>query len=513
MNKNIFNSVQMTRPDKNVFDLSHDLKLSLNMGELVPIMCMECVPGDKLNISCESLLRFAPLVSPVMHRMDVTMHYFFVPNRILWEGWEDFITNTKTSGVLPAFPTLAIRPDGSNYTPLMDYFGIPRPDQTTGVNVERINALPFAAYLKIYDEYYRDQNLQVEQFVPLIDGTNDVSSFSKLQKRAWEHDYFTSALPFAQKGDPVSLPLTFGDVEVLANKPSYSAVPSETWNLTSGGSQQTVNKESTNDFFDPTASALYANTSELRGQTTINDLRRAYALQKWLEKAARAGSRYFESILAIFGLKSPDSRLDRPEYITGTKSPVIISEVLNTAGDTGAVDPLPQGNMSGHAVSITNGQYGNYFCQEHGYVIGIMSVLPKTAYQQGLAKHWLKTQDPTQFFTPDFANIGEQEILNKEIMAFGVNGDDTFGYTPRYAEYKYMENRVAGDFRTSLDFWHMGRIFDPATPPQLNSDFITSSPTNRIFAVTSSDENKLYAHVFNKIKAVRPMPKYGTPNF
>ncbi|WNK13242.1 MAG: major capsid protein [Microvirus sp.] len=519
-NRNIFNSIQLSRPKNNMFDLSHDVKLSLNMADLVPIMCTECVPGDKINIAVESLLRFSPLVSPVMHRMDVTFHYFFVPNRILWEGWEDFITNTKTAGSLPAFPTIQVNKTGSNYNSLLDYMGIPDPQQTPQFEHENVNAIPFAAYQKIYDEYYRDQNLIESVYQPLVNGDNSSNGdLYLLRTRCWEHDYFTSALPFAQKGDPVQLPVTIANSPIKYNLFGTGLSDpqiSETVNWQGQPSGTSTTPSAPTGTQNPTDTGIeggqfYADNSNAGSITTINDLRRAYALQKWLEKAARAGSRYFESILVNFGLKSPDSRLDRPEYITGSKSPVIISEVLNTTGDTGATDPLPQGNMSGHALSITNGNQGSYFCQEHGYVIGIMSVLPKTAYQQGIPRHFLKIQDPTQYFTPDFANIGEQEILNKEIMAFQDNGLATFGYTPRYAEYKYESNRVAGDFRGSLDFWHEGRIFDFGAPPSLNAAFVTADPSTRIFAVTDPTVQKLYAHVFNKVKMVRPMPKFGTP--
>lgn len=518
MNKNIFNSVQLMKPKTNSFDLSHDVKLSLNMGDLVPIMVSECIPGDRFKISCESLLRFAPMVAPIMHRCDVTMHYFFVPNRIIWEGWEKFITNTKRdeTGQLPAFPfTKAGVPDGGDhefarYTKLHDYFGIPKPPDVEGT-VENVSALPFAAYNKIWNEYYRDQNLQEKKFDQLVDGDNSEQlKFTDVYKRAWEHDYFTSALPFAQKGAAVEIPIS-GTIEF---EPDAGANPkflnAGTGNQMAGGDQTiksgflgvSYGDPSTNPAgYDPDGTLVVNNAD-----TTINDLRRAFRLQEWLEKAARGGSRYIENILMHFGVRSSDKRLQRPEYITGVKSPVVISEVLNT---TGTVD-APQGNMSGHGVSVVSGNYGNYYCEEHGYIIGIMSVMPKTAYMQGIPKHFLKTTDPFQYYWPSFANIGEQEILNKELYAWtGDSGNNTFGYTPRYAEYKYEQNRVAGDFRDTLDFWHMARKF--ASAPALNSAFISADPTHRIFAVEDPEEQKIWAHVYNKVTAIRPMPKFGTP--
>ena len=513
MAQNLFNSIQLNKPKKNVFDLTHDVKLSTNMGQLTPILTLECVPGDKFDLSCESLIRFAPMIAPVMHRMDVTMHYFFVPNRILWSNWEKFITEHNSVHVAPYMAYT-----NGDYTAMqkkfMDYIGIP-PVPVGGVSTN-VSALPMAAYQCIYNEYYRDQNLQSPVDYKLTDGNNNTDAADRerlttLRQRAWEHDYFTASLPFAQKGAAVDIPIgtLSGDTRVTWNDDEVNYDYTNAVNATSTLFEtEFIGKTiPQNPSFPPgTTSALIAKTSETNvDPTTINDLRRAFKLQEWLEKNARGGTRYIENILTHFGVRSSDKRLQRPEYITGVKSPVVVSEVLNTTGQDGG---LPQGNMAGHGISVTSGKSGSYYCEEHGYIIGIMSVMPKTAYQQGIPRTFLKT-DSLDYFWPTFANIGEQEVAKQELYAYTANANDTFGYVPRYAEYKYMPSRVAGEFRTTLNYWHLGRIF--ATEPSLNSDFIECDPTKRIFAVEDEETDVLYCHVLNKIKAVRPMPKYGTP--
>ena len=512
MKPNLFNSIKLMKPKKNVFDLTHDVKLSCDMGNLVPIMTLEAVPGDKFNLSAEALVRFAPMTAPVMHRMDVSMHYFFVPNRILWPNWEKFITDANSGIVAPYIQSEVFQPQFQSNAPtaskFADYLGVPPP--SNGSTNTNFSALPFAAYQAIYNEYYRDQNLVAPVDYKLNDGDNGtswprVNELATLRKRAWEHDYFTASLPFAQKGSAVDIPL--GSITLPPTR------------IEGVGGADVVSVTGTYPV-DPAPSVLqpglYTDQQSADVEpTTINDLRRAFRLQEWLEKNARGGTRYVESILTHFGVKSSDARLQRPEYITGTKTPVVISEVLNTTGSFEAGDPAsptsnPQGTMAGHGISVASGKGGSYYCEEHGYIIGIMSVMPKTAYQQGIPRTFLKL-DTLDYFWPTFANIGEQEVQNQELYAYTGTGAQTFGYVPRYSEYKYMPSRVAGEFRTSLDYWHLGRIFN--TQPALNQTFVECAPANtkRIFAVTDENTDSLYCHVLNKVKAIRPMPKYGTP--
>jgi len=506
-NKNLFTQVQNTRPKKSAFDLTHDHKTSCNMGDLVPVLNMDCIPGDKIKVNQEALVRLAPMVAPMMHRCDVTFHTFFVPYRLLWKNWENFITQTKVANALPAFPFAQVDFSDVESGTLPNYLGLP---VGAGAGQEKISLMDAAAYQLIWNEFYRDQNLQAPIVLPgeylLTDGMNgDFAGLFTLRKRAWEHDYFTSALPFAQKGDPVQIPIgEFGDVPV-----KFNVQGSGVTTLTGDNGDPEVQLE-WNDSQTPPGE-LYADTSTLSetAATTINDLRRATKLQEWLEKKARGGSRYAEFILSMFGVKPQDYRLQRPEYVGGSKTPIQISEVLNMTG----TEDAPQGNMAGHGISAVSSAPDFYRVSEHGMLMTIMSVMPKTAYQQGIPKHMLKINDPFEYYFEQFANIGEQPILRKELYGFGENGNDVFGYTPRYSEYKYMNNRVSGEFATTLNFWHMGRILPDETAATLNAAFIQANPTHRVFAVTDPADHKLWIHVLNRVRAVRPMPYFGTPTF
>lgn len=514
--KNIFNSVQFNKPATNRFDLSHDVKLSFSMGELVPTCVMECLPGDKVSINVENMLRFAPLISPVMHRVKVKTNYFFVPTRLLWPEWEKWITGDNDVEA----PFINFGDQGAIDVPvgsLADYLGYPTGDFNDPPNLP-VSPMAIAAYLKIWDDYYRDQNLQDEKFIPLVPGDNNAQYVPYAEgqplHRAWQHDYFTSALPFAQKGDSVQIPLTVSDdvpVEritadgtagLIRDADTGALLPGTPLSADAGGVLQS-GADTGGAMYDPNGSLVVDIQSDA---TDINTLRRAFRLQEWLERNARGGTRYIENILAHFGVKSSDARLNRPEYIGGDSQMMVISEVLSTAQNDDST--VPVGQMAGHGISVGGGKRFGYRAEEHGYIIGIISVIPDTAYQQGLHRQFSRFT-PTDYAWPTFANIGEQEVLQKEVFATTLNPNLTFGYVPRYSEYKFMNSRVAGEFKTTLAFWHLGRIF--ATDPALNEAFISCFPSARIFAVTESNEDHIFAHVFNNISAVRKLPRYGIP--
>lgn len=511
--KTIFNSIRVKKPQKSFFDLTHDVKMSGNMGDLMPCLCMDVLPGDKIDLGADIMVRTMPMLAPIMHRVDVYVHYFFVPNRILWPQWEMFISgawrapDTFDEPVPPYIDTadFGASPTGAQWR-FADYLGLP--PNTTLTVFPQINALPFAAYNKIFADWYADQNYSAG-FNP--DGSFEGALLSdalvpdvtvyKIRQRAWEHDRFTSALPWAQKGEDVIIPQNELDRQVFRKNGSTSTYTGAPNNMVvAGGVPNNPNVLVDRPFakIDPD------------GNPTINDLRRATALQRWLEKNARGGTRYIESILSNFGVRSSDARLQRSEYICGLKTPLIISDIPSTADSVDAdSNHVPQGTLAGKGTSISGGSTGTYFCEEHGWIMGIVSVLPKPAYQQGIDKKFSRF-DPLDYAWPDFAHLGEEPILRKEIFAYTSGDDNVWGYTPRYSDYKYMYSRVAGEFRTSLNFWHLGRIFSSA--PAMGDDFLRCDAGDaiRIFPV-QDDSDKLLFHVLNRIGAYRPLPKYGTP--
>jgi len=471
------------------------------MGELIPFVVQDVVPGDTLHLSQSSMMRFIPMIAPVMHKVNVSMHYFFVPLRILWPDFTKWMAGEED--LERPFHYWSAGLDDSNRS-LGDYLGLPTGDTGTTSYIHEVDAYFTAAYYKIWDEYFRDQNLQDEVFQELVAGHNDYYSGRALLpplRRAWQRDYFTSALPFAQAGDDVLIPLNrttdLSDVRVLTVPDG--APDLEGGNLRSilqDGVPVLANGEDARVMLDNNANA-----------ETINSLRRAFRLQEFLEKTARGGKRYIELMFSHFGVKSSDARLQRPEYLGAHYGAMSISEVLSTVESTAG----PLGTMGGHGIGVQRGGNISCYAEEHGIIMGLVSVQPTTAYQQGFQKKFLR-KSRFDFYWPSFANLGEQPVENREVFgnqpATEEAGLGTFGYVPRYSEYKFEQSRVSGAFKNSLAFWHMGRIFD--SPPALNAEFIECTPTTRAFAVEDSD-SEILCHIQNNVKAVRPMPVFGVP--
>lgn len=542
---NLFKSIPKPKLKRNTFNLSHEVKLTTDMGRLTPIICEPVVPGDTWKMSTEILIRVAPLLAPVMHRVNVYTHFFFVPNRLIWSNWQKFITGGENGREEPSYPKIVISEDyydgEFDTSTLADYLGFPTPTASSGSNPilgnHTFDALPFRAYQLIYNEFYRDENLCPEIDIKkdvdgLIQDADYLADLTTIKYRAWEKDYFTSALPWTQKGEETTIGLS-GNAEVKSQLPDadhFSRIPYYTdgngnnftddttlaFNIHGGKSRLWSDLDRKTAFYNPNGS-LYADLSSVNA-TTINELRRAIQLQQYKEVLARSGNRYIELIRGLFGVVSSDARLQRPEFLGGGKTELQFGEVLQTSQTTTTGDDAsPLANMAGRGVSYGKSHSFKKFFEEHGYIIGIMSVMPKPAYQQGLPRKYYKF-DRLDHYIPQFANIGEQNILNQELYYnFGIDllphhaNNATFGYTPRYAEYKYLPSEVHGDFKTNLDFWHMGREF--IATPLLNKSFIEMSPSevSRVFAVKNTNYDKLWCMLYHNIKATRPMPKFGVP--
>lgn len=479
------------------FSLSNYKLLSCDMGELIPIGLMEVLPGDTVQHATSMLVRASPLLSPVMHPVHVRVHHWFVPHRIVWEDWEKFITGGPDGMDASVFPTAT---PGSPIAvgSLSDYLGLP-----TGLQPE-FSILPFRGYAMIWNEYYRDQDLQTPLVISVASGA-DTTTSRGLQNVCWEKDYFTSSRPWEQKGPSITIPIgstapvDFGaSVAPLRDTTGNNALQTSTA-LGSAGREVTILTSNADpggsDPLRIVGADLVGVTADLSGASavTITALREALALQRFEEARARYGSRYVE-YLRYLGVRSSDARLQRPEYLGGGKQTIQFSEVLQTAEGT-----APVGELRGHGIaSLRSNRYRRFF-EEHGYVFSLMSVRPKTIYAQGLPRTWNR-RIKEDFWQRELQHIGQEPILNKEVYAGAASPDDTFGFQDRYDEYRRTESTIAGEFRTStLDFWHMARIF--ASEPALNSDFVKCVPTERTFAVPSEDV--LYVMANHSIQARR----------
>lgn len=517
--QHLFSQVPTAQIPRSKFNRSHGLKTTFDSGYLVPIFVDEVLPGDTFTMDCTLFSRVSTLISPIMDNLYLDTFWFFVPERLLFEHFENMCgqQDNPTDSTDYLFPTVKSPTGGFAVGSIADYFGLP-----TGVANLEVRAEPFRAYNLIYNEWFRDENLQ--NSVPFTKSDSDNYSNYTLLRRGKRHDYFTSALPWPQKGPGVELP--FGGTANIVSDGNMQFVPGASGSLQpantfyvqpdsgADSSYATVGLTSnipSSQFWKPLVygAGLKADLSSATA-VTINQFREAFQIQRWYERAARGGTRYTEIIRSFFGVVSPDARLQRPEYLGGSSNRIDVNVIPQTSGTT---DVSPQANLSAFAVG-TNGR-GNGFSKsftEHGWIIGLINVRADLTYQQGINRMWTRS---TKFdmYWPTFAFLGEQAVLNKEIYAQGTADDDgVFGYQERYAEYRYAPSQITGKFRStyaqSLDSWHLAQKFENL--PKLNPEFIVDNPpVDRVVAVPSEPQFLLDAW-FN-LNCVRPMPVYGVP--
>jgi hypothetical protein len=530
---------------RSTFDRSASVKTSFNVGDIVPFFLEEVLPGDTFNVHSSKVVRMQTLLTPMMDNVYLDTYYFFVPNRLVWNHWKAFNGENTESAWIPqteySVPQITAPAGGWNVGTLADYFGLP-----TGVAGISVSALPFRAYALVINEWFRDQNLQDPLVVPVDDATvqgvnsgvfvSDVAKGGLPYIAAKYHDYFTSCLPSPQKGPDVTLSVVSqGDLPVIAklDKTPLSSVPVKVEQFTSSSSSW-INIPGGTLGLDPNGSSnmgvavgipsmtttelgfsnLWAKNSGNAIVATINQLRMAFQIQKLYERDARGGTRYIEVLKSHFGVTSPDARLQRPEYLGGNRVPINVNQVIQQSG-TGAGADTPQGTVVG--MSQTTDSHDDFMKSftEHGYIIGVMVARYDHTYQQGVERHWSR-KTRFDFYWPVFANIGEQAVKNKEIFAQGTSVDDeVFGYQEAWSDYRYKPNRVTGEMRSayaqSLDVWHLADDYDNL--PALSDSWIREdkNTVDRVLAVKSTVSNQLFADIYIKNRATRPMPMYSIP--
>nr|WNN13294.1 MAG: major capsid protein [Microvirus sp.] len=510
----VFGSVLGNKVGRSVFDLSHVKRFTCDMGELIPVYFDECVPGDTRKIGMQCVTRFQPLVAPILDSVDLTVHYFFVPTRLLMdkeEDWNTFLTGGKDgkdeSVSLPiygftffdgtwdnAHPPLAPFSNGvreGKYS-LWDYFGLPilpnnNPDGPTIRDKNNINGFSQRCYNLVWNEFYRDENL-----VDKVNMDNNTVLY-----RAWKKDYFTSALPWQQRGNAPALPL-IGTVPVdnlIGSTITLGNSSSPLQFVLANGQSSHVNvnnipNDVDNDFLlfgtdrSQSGAVRLNNVSGILGSSAspsvnlgnagafdVATIRQAFQIQRWLELNARGGVRYTEFLRSHFGIAPKDEVLGRPQYIGGTKSSIVVSEVLQTSATT---DASPQGNLAGHGLGASSDYICTFTSKEFGYIIGLASWMPKPSYQQGVNRIFSR-KTKFDFYFPEFAHLSEQAVTNGEIYASGTDRDkEIFGYQGAYNEMRYSPSFNCADMRDTFSYWHLGRIFHSA--PTLNAGFLTTSP-------------------------------------
>lgn len=514
------------------FNIEKGYKTTFDAGYLIPIFCEEILPGDTFKTTMTAFARLATPIFPLMDNLHLETFFFFVPNRLVWDNWKKFMGEQNAPGdsISYVIPKITSPANGYAVNSIYDYFGLPTVGQVGAGNTVTHSALPLRAYGLIYNEWFRDENLCGPFTVPKGDGPDPSGNYF-LIRRGKRHDYFTSCLPWPQKGgSAVSIPLgssapivsTGNQIQLMHNGGIGPLNAGMGFNANAAGTPLVMQNAApgagvgTASFgtVGTTITSMYADLS-LATAATINQLRQSFQIQKLLERDARGGTRYTEIVRSHFGVISPDARLQRPEYLGGGSSPILLNPIAQTSGTGATGQTTPLGNLAAVGTMVAHSHGFTQSFTEHGYVIGLVNVRADMTYQQGLRRHWSRSTR-YDFYFPAFAMLGEQAVLSKEIFCDGNPADDTvFGYQERWAEYRYSPSQITGLFRSTsagtLDAWHLAQRFN--TRPGLNQTFIEENPpVSRVLAVGANANGAQFIFdSFWKTRATRPMPLYSVP--